>query len=128
MTTLVQSGITAKLKTIALWTLRGLLALLFLSASLMKLSSQPDMVTEFAKVGLGQWFRFLTGTLELAGGIAILVPRTSPFGALLLLCVDVGAFVAQISVLHVDWIHTLVIGLALAAVVFMQRDRLTLAR
>jgi len=86
------------------------------------------MVDEFAKVGLGQWFRFFTGALELAGAIAILVPRTSPFGALLLLCVDVGAFVAQISVLHVDWIHTIVIGAALAAVVFMQRDRLALAR
>jgi uncharacterized membrane protein YphA (DoxX/SURF4 family) len=128
MTTLVQSGTTAKWKTIALWTLRGLLALLFLYASLMKLSGQPDMVAEFAKLGLGQWFRFLTGTLELAGGIAILVPRTSPFGALLLLCVDAGAFVAQISVLHIDWIHTVVIGLALAGVVFMQRDRLASAR
>ena len=110
-------------KTIALWILRILMAALFLFASYMKLSGNPMMVDEFNTIGLGQWFRYLTGALELAGGIAILVPSVSVFAALVLLAVDAGAFVAQIAVLHMDWIHTVVIGTILGAVIYLQRDR-----
>ena len=110
-------------KTITLWILRILMAALFLFASYMKLSGNPMMVDEFNTIGLGQWFRYLTGVLELAGGLAILVPSVSVFAALVLLAVDAGAFVTQIAVLHGDWIHTVVIGAILAAVIYLQRDR-----
>jgi putative oxidoreductase len=109
--------------TIVLWILRILMAALFLFASYMKLSGNPMMVDEFNTIGLGQWFRHLTGALELAGGLAILVPSVSVFAALVLLAVDAGAFVTQIAVLHGDWIHTVVIGAILAAVIYLQRDR-----
>jgi putative oxidoreductase len=109
--------------TIVLWILRILMAALFLFASYMKLSGNPMMVDEFNTIGLGQWFRYLTGVLELAGGIAILVPSVSVFAALVLLAVDAGAFVTQIAVLHGDWIHTVVIGAILASVIYLQRDR-----
>jgi hypothetical protein len=42
--------------------------------------------------------------------------------ALLLLAIDFGAFIAQITVLHIDWIHTIIIGLVLAALIYLQRD------
>lgn len=109
-------------RTVVLWVLRVLVAALFLFAAFSKLSGQPMMVEEFNTVGLGQWFRYVTGLLELVGGLAVLAPPISPFGALLLLCVDVGAFIAQISVLHQDWIHTVVIGALLAALIALQRD------
>ena len=35
-----------------------------------------------------------------------------------------GAFVTQIFILHGDWIHTVVIGLILVALIYLQRDRL----
>jgi putative oxidoreductase len=111
-------------KTIALWSLRILMAALFLFAAVMKLSGQPMMVDEFNTIGLGQWFRLLTGALEAAGAIAILLPSVSVFGAILLLAVDAGAFVAQIAILHVDWIHVVVIGALLATVIYLQRDQL----
>jgi putative oxidoreductase len=110
-------------KAIALWILRILMAALFLFASYMKLSGNPMMVDEFNTIGLGQWFRYLTGLLELVGGIAILVPSVSVFAAIVLLAVDVGAFITQVAVLHGDWIHTVVIGAILAAVIYLQRDR-----
>ena len=110
-------------KTIALWILRILMAALFLFASYMKLSGNPMMVEEFNTIGLGQWFRYLTGALELAGGIAILVPSVSVFAAIVLLAVDIGAFITQVAVLHGDWIHTVVIGAILASVIYLQRDR-----
>jgi len=111
-------------KTVVLWSLRILMAALFLFAAIMKLTGQPMMVDEFNTIGLGQWFRLLTGALEAAGAIAILLPSVSVFGAILLLAVDAGAFVAQIAILHVDWIHTIVIGAILATLIYLQRDQL----
>ncbi len=110
-------------KTIVLWILRILMAALFLFASYMKLTDNPMMVDEFNTIGLGQWFRYFTGALELAGGIAILVPSVSVFAALVLLAVDAGALITQIAVLHGDWFHTVVIGAILASVIYLQRDR-----
>jgi putative oxidoreductase len=111
-------------KTIILWILRILIAALFLFAAFMKLTGQPTMIEEFNTIGLGQWFRYLTGLLEVAGGIAILVPPVSVFGAILLLAVDAGAFVAQVAILHADWIHTIVIGAVLATVIYLQRHQI----
>jgi putative oxidoreductase len=108
--------------TIALWVMRILVAALFLFAGLAKLSGQPMMVDEFAALPGGQGLRYLTGLLELVGGVAVLIPAVSGLGALVLLVVDVGAFFAQVLFLHQDWIHTIVIGAILVALVYLQRD------
>jgi hypothetical protein len=57
----------------------------------MKLLGESAMVQEFDTVGVGQWFRHLTGLLEITGGVALLAPSYSALGAALLLVVDVGA-------------------------------------
>jgi putative oxidoreductase len=106
---------------ILIWVLRVLMAALFLFAAFGKLTGAPMMVQEFDTVGLGQWFRYFTGGVEFVGALALLVPAVSGFAALMLLIVDIGAFVAQVSVLHIDWIHTIVIGAILAALVYLQR-------
>ena len=111
-------------KTIGLWVLRLLLAALFLFAGLMKLSGQDMMVQEFNVIGWGQWLRYFTGILELVGAIALLIPSVSAFGALILLAVDVGAFFAQLLILHQDVIHTIVIGLLLGGLVYLQRQQI----
>lgn len=112
-------------KSVSLWILRILMAALFLFASFMKLAGKPDMVAEFDTIGLGQWFRYLTGGLEVVGGMGILVPSVSVFAAILLLAVDAGAFVAQVAILHMDWIHTIVIGAILGTVIYMQRHQIS---
>jgi putative oxidoreductase len=61
------------------------------------------------------------------GGIGILVPPVSVFAAILLLAVDAGALVAQVAVLHMDWIHTIVIGAILGTVIYLQRHLLSRA-
>lgn len=104
-----------------IWILRAALALVFIGAAVMKLSSQPMMVADFDKIGLGQWFRYFTGIVEIIGGLALLVPRVSILGAVLLLAVDLGAFVAQVGVLHLDWIHTVVLAVMLIGVIALSR-------
>jgi len=96
--------------TIVLWVLRALMAALFLFAAFAKLTGQPMMVQEFGLLQVGQWFRYVVGLMELAGGVAVLVAAISGLGALLLLVVDVGAFFAQILFMHGDFVHAIVIG------------------
>ena len=108
--------------TYLLWALRLLMAALFLFAGFAKLSGQEMMVNEFGLLPVGQWFRYLTGVIEILGAVALLIPSYSGLGALALLVVDVGAFFAQIAFIHSDWVHTIVIGAILAALVYLQRD------
>jgi uncharacterized membrane protein YphA (DoxX/SURF4 family) len=109
-----------------IWALRIVLGLAFILFALMKLSGREAMIAEFDAVGLGQWFRYFTATLELIGGILVLIPSVSVFGAILMLVVDLGALVAQVTILHIDWIHTVVIAALVALLIYLQRG--TLAR
>lgn len=67
------------------------LAAIFLMAGWAKLSGNPMMVQVFATVGLGQWFRYLTGGLEVAGGMGLLNHHTSGPAAAGLAAIMVGA-------------------------------------
>ena len=111
----------ANVMTIVTWVLRLLVAALFLFAGYMKLSGNQMMVQEFGTIGLGDWFRLFTGACEVAGAILVLIPSFTGWGALLLLCVDIGAFFAQAFVLHGDVIHTIVIGAVIAVLLFLTR-------
>jgi putative oxidoreductase len=115
---------TSGLRKIGLWALRIAVAGLFLFAGYMKLTGQPMMVQEFETVGLGQWFRYATGVIEVIGAIMVLIPTVSALGGCLLLLVDVGAFVAQVAVIHMDWIHTIAIGIVIGLLIYLQRRQL----
>src|SRR4029453_19061511 len=86
-------------RLIALWILSGFAALLFIGVGGPKLSGAAVMVDLFAKVGLGQWFRYFTGLLEVAAGIGLLMSRYAFYAAVLLAIVMVGAFIAHVTVL-----------------------------
>ncbi len=61
------------------WILAVLLALAFTCAGGVKLIGVRPMVQEFAQIGIGQSFRYLTGILEVSGAIGLLV-RNTGFG------------------------------------------------
>jgi putative oxidoreductase len=79
--------------------LRALVGLAFLAAGGAKLIAEPGMVRMFAAIGLGQWFRVLTGGLEVAGAIGLFVPAVTVYAALLLMVVMVGAIIAHLAIL-----------------------------
>ena len=97
-----------------------MLALAFLAAGGSKLGGAQPMVESFAKIGIGQWFRVLTGILEVVGAVALLVPREAFFGSLVLGCVMLGVVVAHPTVLGGTPVPAAVL-LALAGVVAYAR-------
>jgi len=98
ITTNALPAASGKGRLIALWTLSGLVALAFMGAGGGKVAGTTVMVELFDKVGLGKWFRYFTGLLELAAGIGLLIPRYAFSAAVLLAIVMVGAIIAHVTV------------------------------
>jgi putative oxidoreductase len=77
----------ARLKIIVLWTLQAFLAAVFLMAGGSKLASVTPMVQLFEAIGFGQWFRYVTGALEVIGAVGLLFPCVTVWAAALLAAV-----------------------------------------
>src|SRR5690348_15673119 len=82
------------------WILAVLLAVVFLLAGGVKVLGSRAMIQEFTQIGAGQWFRYVTGVLEVSGAIGVLVPKYRFWAALQLAAVMAGATAVNIWVLH----------------------------
>jgi uncharacterized membrane protein len=100
------------MKKVCGWILIVLLALLFALVGGMKLLGVPGAVKEFDMIGLGQWFRYVTGILELTGAIGLLLPKHRFWAAPLIATIMLCATAINIWILHVP-------GLALVTAVLM---------
>lgn len=114
-----------KASNIALWTLQVLVALAFAAAGAGKLAGSADMLALFDAIGVGQWFRYVTGLLELLGAGLLVVPRRAAFGGVLLACVMAGAVVAHLAVLHTAATAPLVLFALTALIAWGRRSQLT---
>jgi putative oxidoreductase len=110
---------------IALWGLQVGLATLFLLAGGSKLAGAPEMVALFEAIGIGQWFRYVTGLIEVVSAVALLVPALAPFGALLLASTMVGAIATHLFIVGGSPALPGVLLLGLLVVVWARRDRLS---
>ena len=111
----------ANISNIVTWILRILVAVGFLGPAYMKLSGNEMMVGLFAQIGLGDWFRVFTGLVELIGAIAVLIPMATPWAALGLLCVIVGAIITNAFIVHHDVLHTIPFLVVLLALLYLTR-------
>ena len=102
--------------SIALWALQALLALEFAMAGSAKVFGDPAMVEMFATIGIGQWFRYVVGALEIAGAVGVLVSRLSGLAALGLLCLMAGAILTNVLVLGTSPLLPIVLMLVSALV------------
>ena len=80
------------------WALQILSAGMFLFAGFLKLTGDPAMVQTFGVIGLGQWFRFFTGGLEIAAAVLLLIPAWSFYGAMALAMTMVGAVITHLFI------------------------------
>jgi hypothetical protein len=106
-----------KALTIPLWLVQVGLTLMFLMAGGSKLAGASAMVSLFDVIGIGQWFRYVTGTLEVLGAVLLVIPGLSGLGATLLIPVMLGAITTHLLVLHNSPAMpvTLLVGLAFVA-------------
>src|SRR5947209_1786970 len=88
-----------KARTVTIWVLSVLTAVAFFGAGGAKLAGAAPMVAVFEKVGVGQWFRYVTGALEVIGAIGLLIPRYAFFAAVLLVMVMIGAVISHLALL-----------------------------
>jgi putative oxidoreductase len=103
------------------WGVRILLALAFGAAGLAKLMGVEMMVATFEAIGVGQWFRYLTGGIEVLGAVLMLVPATGLWAGLLLGGTMVGATISHFVVVPGTPVPAIVLGLLCAAVVWHLR-------
>ncbi|AUC93315.1 DoxX family protein [Bradyrhizobium sp. SK17] len=113
-------------KSVSLWVVRGVLALAFAAAGAAKLYGVPMLVAEFEHLGLGQWFRYFTGSLELIGAILILLPPVVAFGGVLLSCIMVGATISHLFVIGGSPVPALVLLTLSAIVAYAKRSQFAL--
>jgi uncharacterized membrane protein YphA (DoxX/SURF4 family) len=79
-------ALPTRIQNITLWLVRILLALAFGAAGAAKLAGVPQMVELFDHIGVGQWFRMVTGAVELGGALLLLL-RPTVFYASAVLCI-----------------------------------------
>ena len=109
--------------TIALWVVQAAAAALFLSAGIPKLIGAAAMVQVFDAIGLGQWFRYVTGGIEVVSAVLLLVPSLALFGAILLVPTMIGAIVTHLFVVGGSPAPAVVLLIATAGIAWMRRPR-----
>ncbi|SDW27071.1 DoxX-like family protein [Amycolatopsis xylanica] len=82
-----------------------------------------NYVKKFDEIGFGQWLRYVTGVLEIAGGLGLLIPRLCGLAALGLVGVMAGAVGTELFLLAKGGPMLPAILLAAAAVIaWFRRD------
>ncbi|MFI5481228.1 DoxX family protein [Streptomyces rubiginosohelvolus] len=114
----------------ALWGLQILLALFYgVASAAPKLVAHSSATVTFDAIGWGDWLMYLTGVLELAGAVGLLVPRMVALAALGLVGVMLGAEVFTWVFLDgVNWATPLIAAALLGAVAYGRRRTLTVPR
>lgn len=82
-----------RIDLIRMWAPRVAMSLFFLSFGSQKFTDAM-WVRIFQTIGFGDWFRYMTGTLQITGALLLLIPRTALIGAAVLGTTMVGAMLA----------------------------------
>ena len=107
-----------------LWTLTIVAAGMFLLAGALKLIGVEMEVQLFAVVGIGQWFRYVTGSIEVVSAVALLVSSWAAFGALLLIPTMVGAVFTHLFIVGGSPVPATVLLIGSLAIAWARRDQL----
>ncbi|GAA5059858.1 DoxX family protein [Nocardia callitridis] len=118
----------SKTRNRVLWVLQIVFGLFFIFVSaLPKLFGVQSAVDSFDDIGFGQWFRYVTGIVELAGGIGLLVPRLSGLAAAGLSITTVLAAATQAFLLDAPGLapFPLILAVLFAWIAYERRDTIS---
>jgi len=108
---------TDSAKKYGLMAIKIVASLAFLAAGFAKLASVEMMVATFDAVGVGQWFRYVTGAIEITGAILLWLPGRQFYGAALLAVTMIGAVISHIFILGTATMGPAVMLLVLTAII-----------
>lgn len=113
----------SNIRKYGLLAIKVLVGLAFAAAGISKLLGVEMMVATFDAVGVGQWFRYVTGAIEVGAAILLFVPGRQAIGAGLLVCTMIGAVLAHLLILGPSAMPAVVLGLLSAVVLFAHKDQ-----
>jgi putative oxidoreductase len=113
----------SKAKNIALWALQLAAAGMFFMAGYSKLSGDPQMVGLFNAIGVGQWFRYLTGSIEVGSAALLLIPGLAGVGALLLVPTMAGALLTHALIVGGNFVPALVLFIVASIIAYGRGNR-----
>ncbi len=73
----------------------------------------------FTEIGLGQWFRYVTGIIQVTGAVLYAIPQSARIGMILLASTMAGAALLHIFILITGAASALIPGFLLGMVVFV---------
>ena len=88
----------ARAGNVGLWTLQVLLAAVYAFSAYGKLTADPVQVAGSEAAGLGITGMYIIGALELAGAIAMFVPRLTGLAALCFVALMIGAVIITAAI------------------------------
>ncbi|HNP62029.1 MAG TPA: DoxX family protein, partial [Nitrospirales bacterium] len=74
-----------------------LLGIFFIAAGGAKLMGSESQVEHFAQWGYPIWFLYLTGVIEVGGGLCLFIPKTQWYGMVVLSITMVGAALTHLK-------------------------------
>ncbi len=104
---------------------RALLTLVFVGAGGAKLVGASMMVETFDVIGIGQWLRYFTGIVEVAGAALLWWPNRQVIGASILGGTMVGAVLTHWFILGPSAVPAIVLGLLCTAVLYLHREQIS---
>jgi hypothetical protein len=110
--------------TVLVWVVQLWLAGTFLMAGIPKLAGAESMVANFTRIGMGQWLRYVTGSIELVSAVTLFVPSLAAVGATLLIPTMLGAIITELVILGGSPLPPALLLVAAIFIVVMRRDRL----
>jgi uncharacterized membrane protein YphA (DoxX/SURF4 family) len=102
---------------VALWALQVVTAAVFVFAALPKILADPQAVAGFEAIGFGVVGMYIIGALELAGAVALLIPRLSGLAGLCFVGLMVGAVITTLLTGGASMVVLPAVVLVLAAVI-----------
>ena len=120
-----QSNPTTQTANIAITAMTYLLSAVFIYTSFTKFSGSAASVQTFDDIGVGQWLRYVTAGLELAGAIGLLIPKLTGLAAACLTALLVGAVLSQVFLVTDGNIATpAVLMVVTGLLAWFRRDRI----
>jgi putative oxidoreductase len=110
-----------KLKKAVTWMIQIVLAMIFLTMGMAKLSGVESTIQLFEQIGLGQWFRYITGAIEVTAAVLLLFGPYATLGAGLILMTMTGAVMTHLWWIGGSVLPPFVLGAAAGVLIALRR-------